>query len=103
VTAFLSPNKDVDYPAYCESTRTRFLGAVQQLLLSSDLAARGPFVVGERFTYADIVLYQILHDEELTRGEQKGLKEYGRLVKLVDAVEAREGVKKFLASDRYLG
>jgi glutathione S-transferase len=103
VTAFLSPNKDTDYPEYCKNKRAGFLAAMQQHLQSSDFAERGPFVIGDRFTYADIVLYQILHDEELTRNGRKGLSEYSRLVKLVDAVEGRERVKAFLESKRYLG
>lgn len=55
------------------------------------------------FTYADMVLYQILHDESLTQDGRKGLKDYPRLVKLVDAVEERPNVKKFLGSERYQG
>jgi hypothetical protein len=39
----------------------------------------------------------------LTRNGRKGLSEYSRLVKLVDAVEGRERVKAFLESERYLG
>ena len=50
-----------------------------------------------------MVIYQICHDENLTQDGRKGLKEYPRLMKLVDALEGRENVKEFLASDRYLG
>jgi len=50
-----------------------------------------------------LVLYQICHDEGLTLKGREGMKEYSRLVQLVDAVENRPNVKKFLASDRYLG
>jgi glutathione S-transferase len=99
----LSANKEKDYSEHCRTTRARFLKAVQEHFKASDLARRGPFVIGERFTYADMVLYQILHDEDLTRDGRKGLKEYERLLQLVDAVERRENVKKFLESDRYLG
>lgn len=52
---------------------------------------------------ADLVIYQIAHDEQLTVDGRKGLKDYPRLVKLVDAVEERPNVKKFLQSDRYKG
>lgn len=60
-------------------------------------------MAGTSFTYADMVLYQVLHDEGLTQDGRKGLSEYSRLRKLVDAVEGREGVRAFLGSERYRG
>lgn len=63
----------------------------------------GPYVTGKDITYADLVLYQICHDEGLTQEGRNGLKGYPKLVELVDAVEARPNVKAFLQSDRYLG
>ncbi|KAF2131681.1 glutathione S-transferase-like protein [Dothidotthia symphoricarpi CBS 119687] len=103
VTAFLSPEKETAYPKHCSTTRANFLKAITQHFQGSDLAQRGPFVIGDTFTYADIVLYQICHDEELTRNGRKGLQDYPRLVEFVDAVEARPNVKAFLESERYLG
>lgn len=67
------------------------------------MALHGPFAASNTFTYADMALYQVLHDENLTQDGRKGLKEYPRLVKLVDAVEGRPNVKKFLGSERYQG
>lgn len=63
----------------------------------------GPYVTGKDITYADLVLYQICHDEGLTHEGRNGLKDYPKLAELVDAVEARPNVKAFLQSDRYLG
>jgi glutathione S-transferase len=63
----------------------------------------GPYIIGKNITYADMVLYQILHDENLTQDGRKGIKDYPRLVQLVDAVESRPNIKAFLQSDRYLG
>lgn len=63
----------------------------------------GPYVTGKDITYADLVLYQICHDEGLTQEGRNGLKDYPKLAELVDAVEARPNVKTFLQSDRYLG
>ena len=54
-------------------------------------------------TYADMVLYQVCHDEGLTHEGRKGLKDHPRLVELVDAMEERPNIKAFLQSDRYLG
>lgn len=47
--------------------------------------------------------FQVLHDEELSKGDMKGLKEYARLGKLVDAVRNRPNVKAFLNSSEYKG
>lgn len=69
----------------------------------SDIPRRGPFVAGTEITYADLVLFQVLHDENLIKDDRKELKEYSRLVRLVDAVKNRPNVKKFFNSDAYLG
>jgi len=60
-------------------------------------------VIGEEFTYADMVLFQILHDENLIQDGRKGLQEYPRLVQLVDAIQNRPNVKTFFESESYLG
>ena len=91
------------YPEHCKSSRPRFLLALETHLKTHDSSRSGPYVIGKNFTYADMVLYQILHDENLTQEGRKGLKEYPRLTKLVDAVESRPNVKVFLQSDRYRG
>jgi len=103
VNAFLSDNKDVDYPEHCKTSRVNFLKGLDTQLQSHDLSNSGPFVIGNEITYADMVIYQVCHDEGLTKDGRKGLQEYKRLVKLVDGVENRPNVKKFLQSDRYLG
>jgi hypothetical protein len=46
---------------------------------------------------------QVLHDEELGKGEMKDLKEFPRLAKLADAVRNRPNVKAFLNSPEYKG
>lgn len=60
-------------------------------------------MIGQEFTYADMVLFQLLHDENLIQDGRKGLKEYPRLIELVDAIQNRPNVKKFFESDSYLG
>jgi hypothetical protein len=60
-------------------------------------------VIGHEITYADLVLYQISHEENLVQDGRKGLQGYERLVKLVDAIEARPNIRKFLDSEEYLG
>jgi len=79
------------------------LQALNQHLSTHELSKSGPFVIGGKVTYADLVIYQICHDEQLTQDGRAGLKGYPRLAKLVDAVEDRPNVKKFLSSERYLG
>ncbi|KAL8947005.1 MAG: hypothetical protein Q9222_006665 [Ikaeria aurantiellina] len=101
--AYFSPNKEEAYPKHQQTDRNRFLKALETHLTTHELSLRGPYVIGETVTYADFVFYQIMHDEGLTKEGRKGLQEYPRLRKLVDAVEGRPGVKAFLESDRYLG
>jgi glutathione S-transferase len=72
-------------------------------LNGSDLSRRGPYIIGNEVTYADLVLFQLLHDENLIQDGRKGLKEYPRLTALVDAVQNRSNVKKFFESSAYLG
>ena len=91
------------YAEHQRTVRPRFLKALETHLKTHDLSASGPYITGKTITYADIVLYQICHDESLTQDGRKGLKDHPRLVELVDAVEARPNVKAFLHSDRYLG
>lgn len=103
IQAFFSPNKDETYPKHQKTDRAKFLNALETHLKSNDLSARGPFVIGEEITYADMVIYQICHDENLTQDGRKGLEEHPRLTQMVDAVESRPNVKAFLQSERYLG
>ena len=103
IQAFFSPNKDQTYPEHKKGTRVDFLKGMNQHLSSNKLSTSGPYVVGEKITYADLVIYQICHDEELVQNGGAGLKEYPRLATLVGAVENRPNVKKFFESDRYLG
>ncbi|KAL9576668.1 MAG: hypothetical protein Q9212_006913, partial [Teloschistes hypoglaucus] len=99
VNAFFSPDKDETYPKHQETDRNRFLKALETHLSSHDLSRQGPYVIGEKVTYADLVIYQVMHDENLTQDERKGLQEYPRLKQLVDAFEDRPNVKKFLESE----
>ena len=92
------------YPEHCKTTRPRFMQALETHLKTHDLSKSGPYITGKNITYADMVLYQILHDENLTQEGRKGIKnDYPRLTQLVDAVESRPNVKAFLESDRYRG
>ena len=103
VDAFLSPNKDETYPEHQRTTQRENLQAVERHLTSSPISSQGDYVLGNTFTYADLALYQLLHDESLVQDGRSGLKDYPRLTKLVDAVEERPNIKAFLQSDRYRG
>jgi prostaglandin-H2 D-isomerase / glutathione transferase len=72
-------------------------------LEGSNLSRRGPYIIGSEIKYADLVLFQLLHDENLIQDGRKELKEYPRLVQLVDAVQSRPNIKKFFESSAYLG
>ncbi|KAI9834917.1 MAG: hypothetical protein M1838_005439 [Thelocarpon superellum] len=103
VQAFLHPNHAVTYPAHTAGDRVRFLRGLETHLTSHELSRAGPFVIGSRITYADLVIYQVCHDEGLSKDQCEGLASYPRLAQLVTAVEARPNVKAFLDSSRYLG
>ncbi len=103
MSAFFSDNQATDYAKHKDGDRKKYLNAIEKRLKSSDLSREGPFIIGNQVSYADLVLYQLLHDENLVQDGRKGLQGYDRLVKLVDAVESRPNVKKFLNSSEYLG
>ncbi|KAL8854860.1 MAG: hypothetical protein Q9221_000366 [Calogaya cf. arnoldii] len=103
VKAFFNPNKEETYPKHQQNERVGFLKALETHLTSHELSLQGPYVVGKTFTYSDMVLYQVLHDENLTQEGMKELQEYPRLKQLAEAVESRPNVKAFRESDRYLG
>ena len=99
----MADNKEETYPEYKKTVRPRFLTAMETHLKTHDLSTSGPYIIGKNITYADMVLYQMCHDDSLTQEGRKGLKDYPRLVELVDALEERPNIKAFLQSDRYLG
>ncbi|RMZ01738.1 hypothetical protein D0860_07499 [Hortaea werneckii] len=103
VNAFFHPKKDVEYPRHMAEKRPQFLQALEQHLSSNSLSASGPYVLGHKITYADFVIYQVCHDEQLTQDGRAGLKGHPRLAKLADAVEGRENVRGFLQSEEYKG
>ncbi|KAI4278233.1 MAG: hypothetical protein LQ337_001174 [Flavoplaca oasis] len=103
VNAFFNENKEETYPKHQQTARKGFLEAFQKHLTSHELSKQGPYVIGKPFTYADMVIYQVLHDENLTQDGMKGLQEYPRLKQLAEEVEGRSNVKAFKDSDRYLG
>ena len=103
IQAFFADNMKEKYPEHCKSVRPCFLQALETHLKTHDLSRSGPYIIGKKVTYADLVLYQVLHDENLVQEGRKGLRDHPRLVQLVDAVESRPNIKAFLESDRYLG
>lgn len=51
VQAYLSPNKDTEYPKHQEGPRKNFLQALEKHLNSNKLSTQGPFVIGKKITY----------------------------------------------------
>lgn len=105
INAFIGENAKEEYPKYQKQVRPQFLHGLERHLVENELSqpARGPFVIGKKFTYADMVIFQVLHDDELGKGDQAGLKEYPRLKALYNAVMARPNVKAFFESKDYKG
>lgn len=59
VQALFGPNSETSYPEHCNGYRKRILTAVEKQLGTNPLSKDGCFVLGERITYADFVLYQV--------------------------------------------
>lgn len=97
----LAAHKETNLPRYLHAMETHLTNGNPFSI--SPTAVEGPFILGTTITYADLVLYQILHDEDLTQGGKKRLEKYQALEMLVEAVEAREGVRRYLESKRYRG
>lgn len=73
IAAFFSNNQKVDYPKH-QGDRNRFMKAIDTHLRGSDLSRRGPFLIGNEITYADMTLYQVLHDENSFRMVERSCK-----------------------------
>eukprot|EP00659_Diplonema_papillatum_P016356 gene16356-25072_t len=62
-------------------------------------AVKGPFVLGEKFSVADILLFDLL-DTCILRPEPSALNKQPKLATLFKAVAMRPGIRKYLTSDR---
>ncbi|KAM0754679.1 glutathione S-transferase [Meredithblackwellia eburnea MCA 4105] len=99
----LNANDDANpFKRHKSYTLQRFVKAIDRTLAGSEYASAGPFVLGDRLTYADLVVFQIYHDErEIGGGLDQLDAEAPRVKKLVDAVANRPRIKEYFASDRY--
>ncbi|ORX89407.1 putative glutathione S-transferase [Basidiobolus meristosporus CBS 931.73] len=86
VAVFLN---EKDKAAYAQKELPNNVEVIEKLLGKYD----GPYFLGDNFTYADILAYQIVHDEELLDKLQK----YPNLVRLKDAVEARPRLAEYFS------
>ena len=103
VDAYFSEKQKEEYDAHCKNNRPNYMDALERHLTENKYAQRGPYVAGQKFTYADMVIFQVLHDEELAKGDMGKLNSHPRLAKLADAVRNRPNVKAFLNSPDYKG
>ncbi|KAF8608258.1 glutathione S-transferase-like protein [Ceratobasidium sp. AG-I] len=86
--------KEMEY--HKSFTVPKYASALNTHLSTNPLSSGGPFVLGNEITYADIVIFQIAHDDDWT-----GLDGNPRLNELVQAVKARPRVAEYMKSDRY--
>ncbi|KAK9765489.1 hypothetical protein K7432_006142 [Basidiobolus ranarum] len=78
-----------DRAQHVENELPGYLDIVEKLLGKHE----GPFALNDNFTYADIMIYQIVHDEEIL-GK---LERYPHLKQLQEAVEARPRLVQYFA------
>lgn len=57
----------------------------------------GPYLLGEKITYADFVLYHLLEDDSDAKVDAEA---YPHLTAFVQAIQARPSLVKFLSTDR---
>ncbi|KAK4704129.1 hypothetical protein P7C70_g2087, partial [Phenoliferia sp. Uapishka_3] len=97
----LNQNEDGSpFQKHKEFSMPKYVKGVEGQLAKSPYG--GPFTLGETITYADIVLYQIYHDESKYGGIDDLLATDAPKIKaLVAAVAARPNIKAYFASERY--
>ncbi|KAK6222670.1 hypothetical protein LQW54_000851 [Pestalotiopsis sp. IQ-011] len=75
-----------------------------QRVLDSEGRGRGPWLLGNTFTYADLVLFQTLDGTTYAfpkaRKQARESGKYARVFKLWEDVKARPNIAAYLASDR---
>ncbi|KAB5589828.1 hypothetical protein CTheo_6730 [Ceratobasidium theobromae] len=95
----VGPRGDSGEIAYHKTfTVPKYAAALNVHLSTDPLSSGGPFVLGEEVTYADFVIFQIVHDDDWA-----GLDNNPRLNELVQAVKARPRVaaaSSWLVRDR---
>jgi glutathione S-transferase len=56
VDAYLPKKGKEEYEGYCQMNKPRYLQALERHLMEKRMAERGPYVIGQKFTYANIVM-----------------------------------------------
>ncbi|KAM5353893.1 hypothetical protein ACJ41O_000543 [Fusarium nematophilum] len=88
---------------FVEDRLPKFLGYVQRVL-DAETSGEGPWLYGDRLTYADLVLFQCLDGtryafpKAVEKLEKSG--KYGGVFKLYEAVKERPNISKYLESER---
>lgn len=95
MNALFSAKKDTEFPAHVQNDIPRYVGALEKHLARRET---GPFVLGESISYADLLVFQIVHDEGFDC-----IKDAPTLKRLVNAVQARPNVANYFKSNRYHG
>jgi prostaglandin-H2 D-isomerase / glutathione transferase len=56
VDAYFSEKQKEQYERHCQVNRPTYLHAMEMHLTENPLAQRGPYVIGQKLTYADMVM-----------------------------------------------
>lgn len=54
--AYCSEKQKEQYEKHCQMNRPTYLPAMEMHLAENPLAQRGPYVIGQKFTYADMIM-----------------------------------------------
>jgi len=96
----LGPNEDKGpFKNHKDYILNKYVQGIEGRLKTGEFGSDGPFVLGKELTYADLVIFQIYHDEREVGGID--LSNAPHVEKLVKAVSDRPNIKAYFASDRY--
>jgi glutathione S-transferase len=56
VDAYFSEKRKEEYESHCQMNRPKYMQALERYLTENKMAQRGPYVIGRKFTYADMVM-----------------------------------------------
>ncbi|CEG82505.1 hypothetical protein RMATCC62417_16568 [Rhizopus microsporus] len=82
---------DEDKKVYAETTFPQTLDTVEQMLSKSS----GPYLLGERITYADFLIFHQLDDDNQAKVDSQ---KYPQLAAFVEAIKSRSSLQKHFNS-----
>ncbi|KAJ3126634.1 hypothetical protein HK098_007311 [Nowakowskiella sp. JEL0407] len=74
------------------ASKTKFYSAFEQIAAKNG----GPYMIGSELTYADVAIYQALHDDDSLDDRSELAAKYPKLAAFVEAFEKRPEIAEYL-------